>query len=201
MREIIFATKNKGKIKEINEIMRDTGIMVISMEEAGIDIDIVEDGETFEENAIKKAVAIMKISGKIALSDDSGLVVDYLGGAPGIYSARFGGEGATDADKNEKVLSLLQGVPHKERTARFVCVTGAAFPDGTTITTKGTLEGLIAEAPIGNQGFGYDPIFFIPEYDRTVAQMDAAIKNQISHRGKALRRMKEELQQIKEKKE
>lgn len=194
--QIIFATKNKGKIREINEIMKDMNIEVISMEDAKINIDIVESGTTFEENATIKAVQVMKASGKITLSDDSGLEVDYLNKEPGVYSSRYMGENTPYEDKNRNIIERLNGVDENKRTARFVSVIAAAFPDGNVITTRGTIEGLIAYEPKGENGFGYDPIFYVPKYNMTTAQMSPELKNSISHRGKALKLMKEKLKEL-----
>lgn len=193
MDKIIFATKNKNKIKEVNEILKDTKFEVISMEDAGIDIDVEETGITFEENAILKSQAIAKISGCIVLSDDSGLEVDYLDKAPGVYSARYLGENTCYDIKNNHIIKLLEGVQDEKRTARFVSVIAATLPDGTTFTTRGTIEGIIGYEQAGDNGFGYDPIFYVPEYKMTTAQMSLEQKNAISHRGKALRAMKNEL--------
>lgn len=193
MRKLIAATKNKGKLKEIIEILDNLPYEVISMEQAGISDDIEENGSTFEENALIKAREIYKITGQMVMADDSGLEVDYLGGAPGIYSSRFAGEGATDADKNKKLLSLLDGVPFEKRTARFVCAIAVIFPDGKHFTVRGTCEGFIGFKPEGSNGFGYDPLFFMSEYNMTTAQMSSEQKHKISHRGKALRLMVEEL--------
>lgn len=193
MEEIIFATKNKGKIKEIKAILADLNITVLSMEEAGIDIDIEENGETFEDNAKIKATEIMKVSGKITLADDSGLEVDYLDKQPGVYSARYMGETTSYDIKNKKIISLLEGVEEKQRTARFVSAIAAAFPDGKIFTTRATIEGMIGYEQKGENGFGYDPIFYVPEYRMTTAEMPPELKNKISHRGKALQLMKQKL--------
>lgn len=193
MTKIIFATKNKGKIKEINAIMSDMNVEVISMEEAGINVDVVEDGTTFQENAIKKACEIMEISGFITMADDSGLEIDYLDKAPGVYSARYMGEDTPYNIKNSKILDIMKDVPEEKRTARFVSVIATAIPGGKIITTKGTIEGIIGHEIKGENGFGYDPIFFVPEYGMTTAEMAPEQKNSISHRGKALRLMKDEL--------
>ncbi len=193
MTKIIFATKNKGKIKEINAIMSDMNVEVISMEEAGINVDVVEDGTTFQENAIKKAREIMEISGLITMADDSGLEIDYLDKAPGVYSARYMGEDTPYDIKNSKILDIMKDVPEEKRTARFVSVIATAIPGGKIITTKGTIEGIIGHEIKGENGFGYDPIFFVPEYGMTTAEMAPEQKNSISHRGKALRLMKDEL--------
>ena len=190
METIIFATKNKGKIREINAILADMDVNVISMEDAGITIDVVEDGTTFEENSMKKAVQIMEVSGKITLADDSGLEIDYLNGEPGIYSARYAGENTSYDIKNNLLLERLTGVPDEERTARFVCAIAAAFPDGTYEIVRGTIEGRIGYEIAGENGFGYDPIFYVPEYGCTTAEMDPEMKNKLSHRGNALRAMR-----------
>lgn len=195
MKRFIAATKNKGKIKEIKEILVDFPYDVISMGDAGINIDIDENGSSFEENALIKAREVSRLTGEITMADDSGLVVDYLNGAPGIYSSRFAGVGATDEDNNRKLLKLLTGVPHEKRTARFVCAVAVVFPDGRYFTVRGTCEGYIGEKPEGSNGFGYDPLFYVPEYGMTVAQMDSGLKNEISHRGKALRLMVDKLKE------
>lgn len=192
--KIIFATKNKGKIREINMIMEDSDYEVISMEEAGIHLDIVEDGTTFEENAIIKAKAVMEVANCIVMADDSGLEVDYLDKAPGVYSARFGGENTSYRIKNKMIIDKLEGVRDEERTARFVCVIATSFPDGEILTSRGTIEGIIINEERGSNGFGYDPIFYIAEYSRTTAEMDKELKNKISHRGKALRIMKDKME-------
>ena len=193
MMRFVAATANKGKLKEIKEILASFPFDVISMREAGIHYEIEETGKTFEENAIIKASAISKIAKDFVMADDSGLEVDYLNGEPGIYSSRFAGEGASDEDKNKKLIGLLEGVPKEKRTARFVCVIAVVFPDGDCFTARGTCEGLIGEIPAGVNGFGYDPLFYVPGYEMTIAEMDIEIKNSISHRGKALRMMVEEL--------
>ena len=191
---IIFATKNNHKMKEIREILDGLGYEILSMTEAGVDIEVVEDGTTFEENALIKSRTIRDfVKDAIVLSDDSGLEVDYLNGQPGIYSARWMGEDTSYDIKNQKLLDLLEGVPEEDRTARFVCALAAAFPDGTDKVVRGTIEGIVGYASAGENGFGYDPIFFVPEYKCTTAEMTPEQKNEISHRGKALRAMKEVL--------
>ena len=192
---IIFATGNEGKMKEIRMIMADLGIEVLSMKEAGLKADIVEDGQSFEENAIIKAKAIANLCDDIVLADDSGLEVDYLDKEPGIYSARYMGEDTPYDIKNQSIIDRLNGVQQSRRTARFVCVIAAAFPDGSVKTTRGTIEGLITEQPIGDNGFGYDPIVYVPEYGKTTAQLSPEEKNKVSHRGKALELMKEQIRQ------
>lgn len=191
--KIIFATGNQGKMREIREILGDMDVEIQSMKEAGIELDIVEDGSTFEENAIIKAKAVAEHTDAIVLADDSGLEIDYLGGEPGIYSARYLGEDTSYRIKNQNLIDRLEGVPEAERTARFVCAIAAVMPDGEVITTHGVIEGTIAHEEKGTNGFGYDPIFYVPEYHCTTAQLSDEQKNEISHRGKALEAMKEEL--------
>lgn len=192
---MIFATGNMGKMKEIKAILGDIGEEILSMKEAGIDMNIVEDGSTFEENAIIKAKAVMERTGQLALADDSGLEIDALNKEPGIYSARYMGEDTPYEIKNSNLIERMKGVKGKDRSARFVCVIAAAFPDGEIITTRGTIEGVIAEEPAGENGFGYDPIVYVPEYGMTTGQMDPDAKNAISHRGKALTAMKKILEE------
>lgn len=190
-RKIIFATGNENKMKEIRMILSDLGMPILSMKEAGICVDVVEDGSTFEENALKKATEIAKtVDNCIVLADDSGLEIDYLNKEPGIYSARYAGEDTSYDIKNNLLLSRLEGVPNEKRTARFVCAIAAAFPDGTTEVVRGTIEGRIGYEIAGENGFGYDPIFYVPEYGCTTAQMSPEKKNELSHRGNALRAMK-----------
>lgn len=194
MKKIIFATGNEDKMKEIRMILADAGYEILSMKQAGIDIDIVEDGKTFEENAIIKATAISKVKeaeGCIVLADDSGLEIDYLGGEPGIYSARYEGVDTPYEIKNRIILDRLKGVPDEERSARFVCAIAIAYPDGRVDTRRGTIEGRIAYEPAGENGFGYDPIFYVPELGKTTAELDPVEKNNLSHRGNALRAIKE----------
>lgn len=193
MRKIIFATGNEGKMKEIREILADLPVEVLSMKEAGIQVDIAEDGTTFEENAMIKARTVSQLCGEIVLADDSGLEIDYLNGEPGVYSARYMGEDTSYRIKNQNLIDRLEGVPDEKRTARFVCVIAAAFPDGSVCTTEGTIEGIIGYKEEGENGFGYDPIFYLPQYQKTTAQLSPDEKNQISHRGKALKEMKQEL--------
>lgn len=177
-------------MKEVRMILADLGMEILSMKEAGIQADIVEDGATFEENACIKAEAIQKLAGGIVLADDSGLEVDYLGGEPGIYSARYMGEHTSYDIKNQAIIDKLKDAEGTERSARFVCAIAAALPDGETLTTRGTIEGQIGYEIIGEGGFGYDPIFYLPERKMTTAQLSAQEKNAISHRGRALRAMK-----------
>lgn len=188
---IIFATSNEGKMKEVRSILEDLGMEVLSMKEAGIQVDVVEDGATFEENAIIKVREIAKVCNGIVLADDSGLEIDYLNKEPGIYSARYMGEDTSYAIKNQNLIDRLGGVEDEKRTARFVCAIAAAFPDGTVEVTRGTIEGRIGYEEKGSNGFGYDPIFYVPEYGCTTAELSMEQKNEASHRGKALRLMKE----------
>lgn len=193
MKKIIFATGNAGKMKEIREILKDLDAEVLSMKAAGVEAEIVEDGKTFEENAVIKAKTVCKLTGEIALADDSGLEIDYLNKEPGIYSARYMGEDTSYRIKNANLIERLEGVPDEKRTARFVCAIAAAFPDGTVKTVRGTMEGRIGYEETGENGFGYDPIFYLPEYGCSSAELSMEEKNKISHRGKALRAIKEEL--------
>ena len=196
--KIIFATGNKNKMTEIRQILRDLGMEILSMKEAGVDIDIVEDGKSFEENAMIKASAIAELPevramDAIVLADDSGLEIDYLNKEPGIYSARYMGEDTSYHIKNANLIERLEGVPDEKRTARFVCAIAAAFPDGTMKTVRAAMEGRIGYKESGENGFGYDPIFYLPEYGCTSAELSMEEKNKISHRGKALRMIKDEL--------
>jgi len=191
--KLIFATGNEGKMKEIRMILEDLGMEIFSMKEAGIQADVEENGTTFEENAVIKAKAIGELTGAVVLADDSGLEVDYLNKEPGVYSARYMGEDTSYRIKNQSLIDRLEGVPDEKRTARFVCAIAAALPDGRVLTTRGTIEGIIGYEERGNGGFGYDPIFFLPEYGCSTAELSMEKKNELSHRGKALRAMKEEL--------
>ena len=194
MTKIVFATGNQGKMREIKAIMADMDVEVVSMKEAGICIDIEEDGATFEENALIKARAIAKETDAIVLADDSGLEIDFLDKAPGVLSARYMGEDTPYEVKNAHILDLLKDVQGSERSARFVCSIAAVFPNGREFTTYATIEGEIGHKIAGENGFGYDPIFFVPEFGKTTAELSAEEKNEISHRGKALSMMKEILQ-------
>jgi len=189
MEKLVVATKNKGKLVEIKKVLLNMPFDVIAMSDLGIDIDVIEDGTTFEENSMKKAQEICIVSNTIVMADDSGLEVDFLDGAPGIYSARFGGSEATDKDKNEKLLKMLKDVPFEKRTARFVCAIAIAFPDGRAFVVRDTCEGFIGYECKGNNGFGYDPLFYVPLYEKTMAELEIDIKNKISHRAKALNKM------------
>ena len=196
MDRIIFATGNQDKMREIREILSEPGMEILSMKEAGIELDIVEDGTSFEENAMIKASALAKSIQEehpAVMADDSGLEIDYLNKEPGVYSARYMGEDTSYEIKNQELIKRLEGVPKEQRTARFVCAIAAVFPDGTSCVTKGTIEGYIGWEPAGENGFGYDPIFYVEEYQCSTAQLPPEQKNQLSHRGKALRAMREKL--------
>lgn len=195
MKKIIFATTNQGKVKEVKMILEDLGVEVLSLKDLDINVDIVEDGTTFEENALIKARAIAKLSNEIVLADDSGLEVDYLNKAPGIMSARYMGEDTSYDIKNQAIIDQLADAKGKERSARFVCAIACAMPDGETFTTRGTIEGEIGYKIEGTEGFGYDPIFYVPEFGCTTAQLTPEQKNKVSHRGKALEEMKKILKQ------
>ena len=194
--KIVFATGNEGKMREIRLILADLGMEILSMKEAGVCLDIVEDGATFGENAAIKAKAVWEKTGGIVLADDSGLVIDYLNGEPGIYSARYMGEDTSYEIKNQVLIDRLKDAKGAERSARFVCNIAAVLPDGQVVHTEETMEGLIAETPAGAGGFGYDPILYIPEFGKTSAELSIVEKNQISHRGKALEAMKHKLKEI-----
>ena len=198
-KRIIFATGNQNKMKEIHMILADLGMPIYSMKEAGIDIDIVEDGKSFEENAMIKASAIaalpeVRAMDAIVLADDSGLEIDYLNKEPGIYSARYMGEDTSYDIKNQALLDRLDGVPDEKRTARFVCAIAAVLPDGSHEVVRGTMEGIIGHEIAGENGFGYDPIFYLPECGCTSSELAPEEKNRRSHRGEGLRKMREMLE-------
>jgi XTP/dITP diphosphohydrolase len=197
MKKIIFATGNKDKMREIKEIMADEPVEILSMKEAGISVDVDENGMTFEENSLIKARAIAEQTDAIVLADDSGLEIDYLNGEPGVYSARYMGEDTSYTIKNQALLDRLEGVEPEKRTARFVCAIAAVLPDKTELVTRQTMEGRIGYAPEGENGFGYDPIFYPDGYDCSSAVLSPEQKNEISHRGKGLRAMKELLKKNK----
>lgn len=193
MVEILFATSNAGKAREVQAMFSDLDVDVKTLKEDGISVDVEENGATFAENALIKAKALAGMTQKIVLADDSGLVVDYLNGEPGIYSARYMGEDTSYDIKNANILERMEGVPDDERSAHFVCAMAAVMPDGEVICTEGVMEGRIGYEIAGENGFGYDPIFFLPEYNMTSAEISPEEKNAISHRGNALRLMQEEL--------
>lgn len=197
-RKVIVATGNEGKMDEIRQILGGENIQFSSLKDENLqNVEIVEDGSTFEENAIIKARKISDITGQMVLADDSGLEVDYLDKAPGIYSARYMGEDTSYEVKNNHIIKLLEGVPEEKRTARFVCAMACAFPNGRTITTRGVIEGRIGYEERGTNGFGYDPIFYVPEFGCTTSELTPEEKNRVSHRGRALTAMYQEL--VKEK--
>lgn len=201
MKTIVFATGNRDKLTEIREILSDMDVQILSMREAGIQIDIDENGSTFEENSLIKASAVAaalpdKWKQSVVLADDSGLEIDALGGEPGVYSARFMGEDTSYTIKNAALLERMKNVPVHERTARFVCAVAAVMPDGTHHIVRGTIEGKIGYEPRGENGFGYDPIFYLPDMSGSTAELPPEEKNAISHRGKALRGMAEYLRKM-----
>lgn len=203
MEKLIFATGNAHKMVEIRMILSNLGMEILSQKEAGITADIVEDGTTFEENAMIKATGIREIAAKnqeyencIVLADDSGLEIDYLNKEPGIYSARYMGEDTSYDIKNRELLRRLEGVPDKKRTARFVCAIAAAFPNGETKVVRGTMEGRIGYEIAGENGFGYDPIFYLSEYGCTSAELAPEKKNELSHRGEGLRKMRRIIEEV-----
>ena len=196
MKKVIFATGNQDKMEEIRSILSDWDMEIQSMREAGIDLEIVEDGQSFEENASIKARAVaaqLEEEGVVVFADDSGLEIDYLGKEPGIYSARYLGEDTPYKIKNQKILERMAGVPKEKRTARFVCAIAAADKNGEICVTRGTIEGYIGWEPCGANGFGYDPIFYLDEYGCATAELSPELKNQLSHRGKALSAMRQKL--------
>ena len=204
MEKIIFATGNEHKMVEIRMILKDLGAEILSQKEAGISADIVEDGTTFEENALIKAKAIAEIVSELSeykntvvLADDSGLEIDYLNKEPGIYSSRYMGEDTSYDIKNQSFLDRMEGVPDEKRTARFVCAIAAVFPDGSSEVVRGTMEGMIGHKIAGENGFGYDPVFFLPQYGCTSAELSPEKKNELSHRGEGLRKMRKILEEKK----
>ena len=194
MKRMIFATGNENKMVEIREILGDLPLEILSMKQAGIRADIEENGTSFEENALIKAREVCRLAGEMVLADDSGLEIDYLNGEPGIYSARYMGENTSYRVKNKNLMERLEGVPNEKRTALFVCAIAAVFPDGKELVVRGTVEGIIGYEERGENGFGYDPIFYLPERGLTTAELPPEEKNSISHRGNAMRKMKELLE-------
>lgn len=202
MNTVIFATSNEGKMREVRAILADMPVRVLSMKEAGIKVDVEENGTSFEENALIKASGIAdcipeeyKDDKVFVLADDSGLEVDYLNKEPGIYSARYMGEDTSYDIKNKAIIDRLAGVPDEKRTARFVCAIACVLPDGSSKITRATIEGIIGYEIAGANGFGYDPIFYVPEYGCTTAELTPEQKNEVSHRGKALKEMKEQIRE------
>ena len=194
MKRMIFATGNENKMKEIREILGDLPLEILSMKQAGISADIEEDGTSFEENALIKAREVCRLAGEMVLADDSGLEIDYLNGEPGIYSARYMGEDTSYRIKNQNLIDRLEGVPDEQRTARFVCAIAAVFPNGKELVVRGTVEGMIGYEERGENGFGYDPIFYLPDRGVSTAELPPEEKNSLSHRGNALSKMKELLE-------
>ena len=190
---IIIATGNNDKVREIDEILQGTGFEAVSMKSLGLHPDIVEDADSFRGNALKKAMAVHELTKEYVMADDAGLCIDALDGAPGIYSSRFCGEDSTYEEKFKKIFELLKDVPEEKRTAHFTCAIAVVRPDGSHFTVEEYFNGVLHEEPAGENGFGYDPIFFVPEYNMTSAQMTPAMKHSMSHRGKALRAMVEKL--------
>ncbi len=192
-KRLVVATRNRGKLKELDKLLAGMGFLLVSAADFPDCPDVVEDGDTFEANALKKARAAARTTGLMALADDSGLVVDALGGAPGVYSARYAGESATDEQNNRKLLRELANTPSSERNAAFHCVMALCCPDGVCHTFHGKLSGVLLDKARGSEGFGYDPLFLVPEYGKTLAEMALEEKNLISHRAKALKSLKEYL--------
>lgn len=191
--KIVFATGNVGKVKEVQAILADLGMEVVTMKDEGIELDIVEDGTTYEENALIKVREVAKYTDAIVMADDSGIEIEYLDNGPGIFSARFLGEDTSYRIKNNYIIEQLAGVPDEKRTARYVCAIAAVLPNGQELTTRGVFEGRIGYEEAGENGFGYDPIFYVPKFGKTTAQLSPEEKNQVSHRGLALEAMKAEL--------
>lgn len=195
-RALLIATRNLGKLREYTLLLSGLPFDLTSLDGEKVRLEVEEVGRTFEENAILKARAYARASGLLTLADDSGLEVDALGGAPGVASSRFGGAGLSDADRIRLLLTQLQGVPAPRRTARFRCVIAVAAPRGETWTAQGACEGVIAEAPRGHRGFGYDPVFLLPEWGKTMAELEAEEKNRISHRAVAARRIRPRIEHL-----
>lgn len=193
---LLVATHNKGKLREYRDLLRDVPARLVYLDEVGIHEEVPETGATFEENAVQKARAYARLSGLLTLADDSGLEVDALGGAPGVHSARYAGLNASDEDRIRKLLAELEGVPPEKRTARFRCVIAVATPEGEVVTAEGTVEGFIADAPRGHHGFGYDPVFYLPERGCTMAELPPEEKNRISHRARAAQAIKPRLLEL-----
>ena len=195
--KLLVATHNQGKVAEFAEMLADLEVEWLTLADVGVTMDVAETGSTFRENALLKARAYAAATGLLTLADDSGLEVDALGGRPGVYTSRYGGEGLTHAGRYRLLLRRLEGVPWQARTARFRCVIVLAAPDGTLAgESEGVVEGVIAKEPAGEGGFGYDPVFYVPEWGQTMAQLDSAVKHQISHRGRALRALEPRLRQL-----
>jgi XTP/dITP diphosphohydrolase len=193
---LLIATRNPGKLREYERLLAGVPLSLTYLDREGITHEVEETGETFTENAVRKAQEYARLSGLLTLADDSGLEVDALGGEPGVHSARYAGQEADDEDRYELLLGRMKGVPWEERGARFRCVIAVAEPEGETYTAEGTCEGVIAYAPQGDYGFGYDPIFYLPEHDKTMAQLPPEVKNRISHRARAAQEIRDTLEGI-----
>lgn len=193
MKKLVIATNNTGKLKEIQEIFKELAFDIVSLRDLNFTATIEEDQNSFEGNARKKALEVMRYTGEITLADDSGLEVEALNGMPGVLSARFAGINASDEQNNEKLLHMMNNIPYEKRKARFRCVIVVAFPDGRTLVSEGTCEGRIGYYPKGTNGFGYDPLFIVDKYGKTFAELEQDEKNSISHRGMALQRIKAQL--------
>ena len=191
--EVVIATRNAGKLREIKEILAPLGLKILSLRDFSEIPEILEDGQTFEENAVKKAAAVARQSRRVAIADDSGLAVDALQGRPGVFSSRFAGEKATDEDRYRKLLKEMAGVPEGQREAAFICAVAVASPNGKVEVVEGECRGAIALAPKGNHGFGYDPVFYFPESGKTMAELEPEVKNRISHRAQALEKLNQVL--------
>lgn len=197
MKKLIIASNNKNKIREIKQIFLDYPVEIFSMKEAGVNIEVIEDGNTFMENAYKKAKQIHDITGGMVLADDSGIMVDGLNGAPGIYSARFCGEHGNDKKNNEKLLEMLEGKSEDDRKAKFVCAIVLILENNKSLKVIGEVHGVVAHEELGQNNFGYDPLFYVPKYNMTFAQMPSELKNSISHRANALKTLKERIDILK----
>ena len=195
-KRIVFGSRNQGKIREFRALLKDEAITLLSWNDFDHPFSVNEDGKTFWENALKKADITARITGEVSIADDSGLEVEYLNGRPGVFSARYAGPEASDEENNLRLLQELQGVPRSQRGARFVCAIAICAPDGTGEWVEGDCPGSITEAPRGEQGFGYDPIFYLPDLDKTMAELPPSIKNQVSHRGQAARKAYQVLERI-----
>ena len=196
MTVLLVATHNRGKVREYAQLLKDLPVHLTFLDEVGITQEVPETGSTFEENAVLKARAYARESGLLTLADDSGLEVDALGGAPGVHSARYAGPNATDADRIHKLLKALAGVPPEQRNARFRCVIAVATPEGEVITAEGIVEGRITDVPRGTYGFGYDPVFYLPELGKTMAELPPEEKNRLSHRARAAQAIKPHLRAL-----
>ena len=191
--EVVIATRNAGKLREIQAILSPLGLKILSLRDFPDVPEIIEDGQTFEENAVKKAAAVSRQTGRVAIADDSGLAVDALQGRPGVFSSRYAGEKATDAERYQKLLKEMTGTPQGKRGAAFICAMAVASPKGKVEVVEGECRGEIAFAPKGSHGFGYDPVFYLPEWGKTMAELEPEVKNRISHRAQALEKLKQVL--------